>query len=73
MGFLSTLGKIIADDAKHSMEKFQEDYDKYSDWYSDRSDEQLIKEWKNQGNSLRGGRRKAIMDEIESRGLGHRS
>jgi len=73
MGFLSNLGKMIVDDAKHNMEKYQEDYEKYSDWYSDRSDEQLINEWKNQSGSLHGGRRKAIMDELESRGLGHRT
>lgn len=72
MGFLSDLGKMIVDDAKHNMEKFQEDYEKYSDWYSERSDEQLIEEWKRQGSSLRGGRRQAIMNEMENRGLGHR-
>lgn len=73
MGFLSNLGKIIVDDFKHNVEKYQEDYEKYSDWYANRSDEQLKEEWKRQGSSLSGGRRQAIITEMESRGLGHRT
>lgn len=76
MGFFKELGKAYIDNVKHDMQRFQDDYERYTDYYSNRSDEWLKEEVVRRGKELRGlsgGQRKAFIDQMVERGLGHRT
>lgn len=73
MGFLKELGKAYIGEIKHDMEKYRDDYEQYTEYYSEKSDEWLKDEWSRRGKELRGGRREALINQMVERGLGHRT
>lgn len=63
MGFLD-ICKSAINYITEEAQKMQEEYDKYYNWYQDRDDEQIIREF----NSSRGMKKRAMMVLLKERG-----